>query len=70
VVAGPQYPADIQWLANVDRAEHLAAREHRRFYNSQNVTRQDMVRAGFSLAFACLKRPHAECPSLRTRGPD
>jgi spore maturation protein CgeB len=52
VVAGPQYPADIQWLANVDRAEHLAAREHRRFYNSQkftlNVTCQDMVRAGYS----------------------
>ena len=51
-VAGPQYPKDIQWPANVKRIEHLPANGHRRFYNSQkfalNVTRQDMVRAGYS----------------------
>ncbi|MDP9034185.1 MAG: glycosyltransferase [Myxococcota bacterium] len=51
-VAGPQYPADIVWPANVSRVEHLAPSEHRAFYGSQrftlNVTRADMVRAGWS----------------------
>jgi spore maturation protein CgeB len=52
VVAGPQYPADIIWPENVTRIEHLPPSEHRAFYNSQkltlNVTRQDMIRAGYS----------------------
>jgi spore maturation protein CgeB len=52
VVAGPQYPAGIPWPANVARVEHLAPPEHPAFYNSQrftlNVTRADMVRAGYS----------------------
>ena len=51
-VAGPQYPADIAWPPNVERMDHLAARDHCNFYNSQkftlNVTRRDMVRAGYS----------------------
>jgi spore maturation protein CgeB len=51
-VAGPQYPAEIQWPANVERIEHLPPSEHRAFYNSQratlNLTRADMVRAGWS----------------------
>jgi len=52
VVAGPQYPAEIAWPGNVERIEHLGAREHRAFYCGQrftlNVTRADMVRAGHS----------------------
>lgn len=52
VVAGPQYPADMQWPANVSRIEHLPPSQHRDFYNQQrftlNVTRSDMVAAGFS----------------------
>lgn len=52
VVAGPQYPLSIEWPPNVQRIEHLAPAEHRQFYNSQrftlNVTRQEMVRAGWS----------------------
>lgn len=51
-VAGPQYPAAIAWPANVERIEHLAPGEHAAFYASQrftlNVTRADMVRAGYS----------------------
>ena len=51
-VAGPQYPKDTTWPANVERIEHLAAKDHRDFYNAQrftlNVTRQDMIRAGYS----------------------
>ncbi|WP_207458452.1 glycosyltransferase [Azospirillum sp. SYSU D00513] len=52
IVAGPQYPATIQWPGNVERLDHLPPAEHRRFYNSQrftlNVTRADMVAAGWS----------------------
>ncbi len=52
VVAGPQYPKTINWPANVERIEHLPPAGHREFYNRQsftlNVTRQRMVRAGYS----------------------
>jgi spore maturation protein CgeB len=51
VVAGPMYPADVDWR-NVVRIEHLPPERHRAFYNQQaftlNVTRADMIRAGFS----------------------
>lgn len=50
VVAGPQYPATIEWPANVERIEHLAPADHASFYSSQrftlNVTRSDMVASG------------------------
>ncbi len=52
VVAGPQYPAGLEWSQNVERIEHIPPAEHRKFYNSQkftlNVTRQDMIKAGYS----------------------
>ena len=52
VVAGPQYPDSILWPRNVKRIEHLEPKRHRRFYNAQrftlNVTRADMIRAGWS----------------------
>jgi len=52
VVAGPQYPAHINWPANVHRIEHLPPALHRDFYNTQkytlNVTRADMIAAGYS----------------------
>src|SRR5690606_1049926 len=52
VVAGPQYPREIQWPLNVERIEHLPPDKHRGFYNSQrytlNVTRADMIAAGYS----------------------
>jgi spore maturation protein CgeB len=51
-VAGPQYPDTIAWPKNVTRITHLAPAEHRRFYNSLrytlNITRADMVKAGYS----------------------
>jgi spore maturation protein CgeB len=51
-VAGPQYPDSLAWPANIDRTPHLAPSEHRGFYASQrytlNVTRRDMVEAGWS----------------------
>lgn len=52
VVAGPQYPEQITWPANIERINHLPPAEHRSFYNSQhytlNVTRKDMIKAGYS----------------------
>ena len=52
VVAGPQYPHEVRWPPNVTRTEHLPPVEHRAFYNAQrftlNVTRADMVAAGYS----------------------
>ena len=52
VVAGAQYPADIAWPANVERIEHVPPNEHAEFYAASrftlNVTRADMVRAGWS----------------------
>jgi spore maturation protein CgeB len=52
VVAGPQYPNTIDWPANVRRIEHLPPAEHAAFYGAQrftlNVTRADMVAAGWS----------------------
>ncbi|QDT14701.1 CgeB family protein [Alienimonas californiensis] len=51
-VAGPQYPAEIDWPANVERTDHLPPAEHARFYNRQrftlNVTRADMIAAGYA----------------------
>jgi spore maturation protein CgeB len=52
VVGGPQYPDQITWPANVERIEHIPPAKHRDFYNRQrftlNVTRAEMVQAGFS----------------------
>lgn len=52
IVAGPQYPANLVWPGNVERVDHVPPSEHRRFYCAQrytlNVTRRDMVSAGFS----------------------
>jgi spore maturation protein CgeB len=51
-VAGPQYPEDIAWPSNVEYIAHLPPAEHRAFYNRQrytlNVTRADMIEAGWS----------------------
>jgi spore maturation protein CgeB len=52
VVAGPQYPADIAWPDNVERIDHVPPSEHPAFYAASrytlNITRADMIRAGFS----------------------
>lgn len=52
LVVGPQYPENMIWPRNVKRIIHLPPAKHRRFYNSQkftlNVTRADMIKAGYS----------------------
>jgi spore maturation protein CgeB len=51
-VAGPLYPADLDWPENVERIEHVGPDRHAWFYSNQrftlNVTRADMVRWGYS----------------------
>jgi spore maturation protein CgeB len=50
VVAGPQYPKEVAWPANVERLEHLPPHAHPAFYGAQhltlNVTREAMVASG------------------------
>jgi spore maturation protein CgeB len=52
IVAGPQYPKEVRWPGNVRRIVHLNPRWHARFYSSSrltlNVTRREMVMAGYS----------------------
>jgi spore maturation protein CgeB len=52
VVAGPQYPADLAWPLNVVRHDHVPPERHPEFYNrlrfALNVTRADMIAAGWS----------------------
>lgn len=52
VVAGPQYPPDIDWPANVERIDHLPPCGHAAFYSASrytlNLTRADMIEAGWS----------------------
>ncbi len=51
-VAGPQYPCEIDWPANVERIDHVPPADHAAFYAASrftlNVTRQDMIAAGYS----------------------
>ncbi|MFC7478372.1 glycosyltransferase [Dankookia sp. GCM10030260] len=52
VVAGSQYPGDIAWPSNVEYLEHVPPAGHAAFYAASrftlNVTRADMIRAGWS----------------------
>ena len=52
LVAGPQYPKNVKWPVNVRRIMHLNPRWHPHLYSSSkitlNVTRRDMVMAGYS----------------------
>jgi spore maturation protein CgeB len=51
-VAGPMYPEGIRWPENVERLENVPPGDHPSFYAAQrftlNVTRADMVAAGWS----------------------
>lgn len=52
IVAGPQYPVELEWPGNVQRITHLNPRHHAEFYSSSrmtlNVTRREMVMAGYA----------------------
>lgn len=71
VVAGPQYPDTDAWPANVAYQPHLPPSEHRRFYNSQrftlNVTRADMIAAGWSPSVRLFEAAACGTPILSDR---
>ena len=71
VVAGPQYPESIEWPANVARIEHLPPAEHAAFYAAQrftlNVTREEMVAAGWSPSVRLFEAGACACPVISDR---
>jgi spore maturation protein CgeB len=73
VVAGPQYPMDIEWPGNVARLPHVAPPDHRAFYNAQrftlNLTRRDMLVAGYSPSVRLFEAAAAGAPILSDAWP-
>ena len=71
VVAGPQYPGSIDWPANVERIEHLPPAEHPAFYSASrftlNVTRADMIAAGWSPSVRLFEAAACGTPILSDR---
>jgi len=71
VVAGPQYPPEIEWPDNVERIEHVAPGDHPAFYASQrfslNVTRPEMRAAGWSPSVRLFESAACEVPVISDR---
>jgi spore maturation protein CgeB len=67
-VAGPQYPEGIAWPENVERLEHVPPEDHPAFYAASrftlNVTRRDMVHAGYSPSVRLFEAGACGCPVL------
>ena len=70
-VAGPQYPDDIAWPDNVERIEHLPPADHAAFYSASrftlNVTRADMIAAGWSPSVRLFEAGACACPVISDR---
>lgn len=70
-VAGPQYPQDIDWPTNVERIDHLPPAEHVEFYCASrltlNVTRADMIAAGWSPSVRLFEAAACGTPILSDR---
>ncbi len=73
VVAGPQYPADVDWPGNVERIDHLPPQEHAAFYAAQrftlNVTRADMIAVGWSPSVRLFEAAACGTPIISDRWP-
>jgi spore maturation protein CgeB len=67
-VAGPQYPDDIAWPANVERINHVGPADHPAFYGASrftlNVTRADMSAAGYSPSVRLFEAAACEAPII------
>jgi spore maturation protein CgeB len=67
-VAGPLYPEGIDWPANVERIEHVPPAEHPAFYAASrftlNVTRADMIAAGWSPSVRLFEAALCACPVI------
>lgn len=70
-VAGPSYPADIDWPANVERIDHVAPADHPAFYGASrytlNVTRADMIAAGYSPSVRLFEAAACAVPIISDR---
>lgn len=68
VVAGPQYPEGIDWPANVERIDHVAPADHAAFYAASrftlNVTRADMIAAGWSPSVRLFEAASCATPAI------
>lgn len=73
VVAGAQFPESIVWPNNVERIEHLPPAEHAAFYSAQyftlNITRVDMVEAGWSPSVRLFEAAACGTPIISDRWP-
>jgi spore maturation protein CgeB len=73
VVAGAQYPAAARFPKNVTRIEHAPPSEHPLFYARQrftlNVTRADMVAAGYSPSVRLFEAAACAVPVISDRWP-
>jgi spore maturation protein CgeB len=71
VVAGPQYPTDIDWPANVERIDHCPPADHAEFYSASrftlNVTRADMIAAGWSPSVRLFEAAACAVPVISDR---
>ena len=73
VVAGPQYPDTIDWPANVERIDHLPPGRHASFYSrlryALNITRADMMEAGWSPSVRLFEATACGTPVITDRWP-
>ncbi len=73
ILAGPQYPARMQWPKNVRRIRHLSPRWHPHFYSSSrltlNLTRKDMVDWGYSPSVRLFEAAACGCPIVSDSWP-
>lgn len=67
-VAGPLYPEGIAWPDNVQRIHHVPPDEHPAFYAASrftlNVTRADMIAAGWSPSVRLFEAALCACPVI------
>ncbi len=67
------YPEGLEWPSNVDRIYHLSPAEHRSFYCRQrftlNVTRRDMIAAGYSPSVRLFEAAACGVPVISDRWP-
>ena len=72
-VAGPLYPADIDWPANVERIAHVPPADHAAFYAASrltlNITRADMRTAGWSPSVRLFEAAACARPMISDRWP-
>lgn len=73
VVAGSRYPDDIDWPANVERIDHCPPTDHPDFYSASrytlNVTRADMIAAGWSPSVRLFEAAACGTPILSDQWP-